>query len=815
MSTPAIVYIIAIVMLAVPVAASAALEFNTQIPLRTLCYVLVSVLSARIKVALPGMKGTMTSAFFIALIAIAELSEPEALLVVAAGAITQSIWNTQSRPSMMRMVFNLAVFVLATSSAHQMIHHVLPGAGLDSHVVKVVAGALVYFVLNALLVAGAISISESRPLLGLLRESTVWGFPFFLIGASIAAVVTKMSVTVGWESTVLAFAVVMIVHRYYKVYLNRLELEKKHVTDMAALHLRTIEALALAIDAKDDVNQDHLRRLQIFSVEIGKELGLDENNLEAIRAASLLHDIGKLAVPEHIISKPGRLTAQEMQKMKVHPAVGAEILEQVEFPYPVVPIVRAHHERWDGAGYPDGIAGENIPIGARILAAVDCLDALASDRTYRKALPLTDAMAHVSGESGKAFDPRVVEVLERRFRDLEERARSEAGNRRTRVVAKTRPDRRTTTVLGLGAASQTSDHPVQGTPKANFMSSIAAARQEAQFVLEVTRDLGNSLSLHETLSVVASRIEQLVPHDSIAIYLRHGNILRAEHVHGEDLRLLSSLEIPVGEGLSGWVVAENKPIMNGNPSVEPSYLNDPGAFSLLRSALAVPLADGDNPVGVLTLYRLEKDAFTEDDLRVLMAINSKLATAMSNALRFQQVESSATIDALTGLPNARALFAYLDNEVAKSKVNESPVAVLVCDLDGFKAVNDKWGHLEGNRVLQLVAKGFRNALREGDYVARMGGDEFVFILPGVDVRDVDTLIPRLERVAGHAGREVTGTDVLSVSVGTAVCPLHGVDGEELLTIADKHMYRRKAENKRRRGAFSNIDTPAPALEPAH
>ena len=120
----------------------------------------------------------------------------------------------------------------------------------------------------------------------------------------------------------------------------------------------------------------------------------------------MLHDIGKLAVPEHIISKPGKLTPEEFEKMKIHPIVGAEILEQVDFPYPVVPIVRAHHEKWDGSGYPDGLAGEDIPIGARILAAVDCLDALASDRQYRKALPLDEAMAKVVAEAGKSFDPR-------------------------------------------------------------------------------------------------------------------------------------------------------------------------------------------------------------------------------------------------------------------------------------------------------------------------------------------------------------------------------------------------------------------------
>jgi diguanylate cyclase (GGDEF)-like protein/putative nucleotidyltransferase with HDIG domain len=795
MSAAAIAYISGVVALAVPVAILGVLEFGTDLPARTFCYLLLSVITAGMKLVLPGMKGAMTSGFFIALISIAELSEPEALLVVAAGAIAQSLWMTRSRPSVSRSVFNLAVMLLATSSAHWVIHELLPPMVVTSSVVRIAAGALVYFALNSLLVAGAISISEDRPILVLMRESSVWAFPFFLVGSCIAAIATAFNKSVGWETTAIGFLVFMVVQRYYGIYLERLQAEKKHVTEIAALHLRTIEALALAIDAKDDVNQDHLQRLQVYSVEIAKEMGLDQLHVEAVRTASLLHDVGKLAVPEHIICKPGQLTAQEFQKMKIHPVVGAEILEQVEFPYPVAPIVRCHHERWDGSGYPDGISGEKIPVGARILAVVDCLDALASERTYRKALPLADAVAQVVSDSGRLFDPHVVEIVERRYREFEAKARLAATGRRARRAPRVGPEPQP--AQGVAGIPRTGE-------SSGFITSIAAAGQEAQFVLQVTRDLGNSLSIHETLSVVASRIEQLVPHDSIAIYLRRGDILRAEHVRGEDLRLLSSLEIPVGEGLSGWVAAENKPILNGNPSVEPSYLNDSGAFSLLRSALAVPLFDGESTVGVLTLYRLNRDAFNEDDLRVLMSINTKIATAVANALRFQQVESSATIDSLTGLPNARGLFAALDAEIAKGKVNETPVAVLLCDLDGFKAINDSWGHLEGNRVLQLVAEGFRCTLRESDYVARMGGDEFVFILPGVESRYAEKLIPRLQCVAQQAGREVTGGDVLSVSVGMAVCPTHSSDSEELLTIADRQMYERKAENKSARATSTGL-----------
>src|SRR5208283_5016600 len=160
-----------------------------------------------------------------------------------------------------------------------------------------------------------------------------------------------------------------------------------------------------------------------YAIEIAKELNLNADEIDALRAAAILHDIGKLAVPEHIISKPGKLTAEEFEKMKIHPVVGAKILERVKFPYPVASIVRSHHEKWDGSGYPNGLVGEAIPIGARILSTVDCLDALASDRQYRKALPLDEAMAKVASEAGAAFDPRVVAILERRYVEWEKLAR--------------------------------------------------------------------------------------------------------------------------------------------------------------------------------------------------------------------------------------------------------------------------------------------------------------------------------------------------------------------------------------------------------
>src|SRR2546430_903702 len=224
-----------------------------------------------------------------------------------------------------------------------------------------VASGATFFVLNTVPVACVISLTEQKSLRKVWSECYFWSFPYYLLGAAIAGIVELIDRKTGWQSSVLILPVVYLIFRSYRLYLARLEAERSHAENMAALHLRTIEALALAIEAKDHSTHEHLQRVQVYAMSIGKEMGLSESELEALRAAAVLHDIGKLAVPEHIISKPGRLTPEEFERMKIHPLVGAEILERVQFPYPVVPIVRAHHERWDGNGYPCGLRGQEIP----------------------------------------------------------------------------------------------------------------------------------------------------------------------------------------------------------------------------------------------------------------------------------------------------------------------------------------------------------------------------------------------------------------------------------------------------------------------
>jgi diguanylate cyclase (GGDEF)-like protein len=305
---------------------------------------------------------------------------------------------------------------------------------------------------------------------------------------------------------------------------------------------------------------------------------------------------------------------------------------------------------------------------------------------------------------------------------------------------------------------------------------------------ELTQDLGNSLNLHETLSVLDSRLKRLIPYDAIAVYVRKGDCLTPAYVNGENFRLFASLEIPMGQGLSGWVAETGKPIINGNPSVEPGYLNDPTKFSNLRSALAVPLENGVAIAGVLALYHAGRDAFNQDHLRVLLAINPKISLAVENALKYEQAAISATTDALTELPNARSLFLHLDAELARAKRTDGSLAVLVCDLDGFKQVNDRFGHLEGNKVLKLVAAGLERSCREYDYVARMGGDEFVLVLSSFKQDDLSETLKRLEQVAVEAGIQVCGERLLAISVGAAFFPGDGNDAESLLAEADRRMY---------------------------
>jgi diguanylate cyclase (GGDEF)-like protein/putative nucleotidyltransferase with HDIG domain len=779
---------------------------------RFFCYLLVAVLASSLKIYLPGIDGTMSVNFLFILLGVLELSLTETLAIGCTATFAQCMLGARQKLVPTKVFFNvfsmMANAIVLSYLAYHGLQRVLGFGTLPLLIIT----ALVFFVANTIPVAVIISLTEGKPTHKVWAECHFWSFPFYMFGAAVVFAVGFLSKQVGWQTSLLVLPLVYWVYRSYHLYLAKLaaekrqvEIEKGHAEKVAALHLRTIESLALAIEAKDQTSHQHLQRVRVFAVEVARELGFPEDEIEALRAAALLHDIGKLAIPEHIINKRGRLTPEEFEKMKIHTQVGADILQRVAFPYPVAPIVRSHHERWDGTGYPAGLKGEQIPAGARVLAAVDCLDALASHRQYRNALSLDAAMDMVAGMSGTAFEPRVVAVLKRRYRELELMAQSHSIAAEDSVLTASND-------FGLEANAVASPSPDPTAPPpatdADFLSSIASARQEAQTMFELSQDLGNSLSLGETLSVLSVRLRKMIPYDSMVVFLLKEGRLVPELVSGDNFRLLSSLNVGMGEGLCGWVAEKRKPIINGNPDAEVGYVSDPAKFSTLRSALAVPLEGLNGVVGVLSMYRSDPDAFAPDHLRILLAVSSKIALSVENALKYQQAEDSATTDYLTGLPNARSLFVHLSRELTRCRRTGTSLAVMVCDLDNFKQVNDLYGHLEGDNLLKDFASQLRECCRGYDYVARMGGDEFVVVAPGLSPEASGEKASRLNQLAVEAGRRVAGRDLVGLSVGTAFCPQDGFDVERLLAEADRRMYSMKKIHHAEPSSDGTTDPPA-------
>jgi diguanylate cyclase (GGDEF)-like protein/putative nucleotidyltransferase with HDIG domain len=759
-----------------------------------LCYLAVVVLASALKVTLPGVDGTLSVNFIFLFLGILEMTYAETVVLGVAAVFVQSYWHSSKRLKPIQVIFNFSQLTVATTAAYCTFKSLGVHVLREQRPLALACAAIVYFLFNTCAMATVISLSDRKSIRRVWIDSYLWSFPYYLIGAAIAGFISYLNREIGWQTSLLTLPAIYVVYRSYRLYVGKLEDGKVHAEEMSHLHLRTIEALALAIEAKDHTTHEHLQRVRVYAMEVAKELRLTDEEIEALRAASLLHDIGKLAVPEHIISKPGKLTPAEFDRMKIHPIIGAEILEQVRFPYPVVPIVHSHHEKWDGSGYPRGLKGEEIPIGARILSAVDCLDALASHRQYRPALPLDQAMAQVAAESGSSFDPQVVKILQKRYVELEKLAHEKDEERPARLSVDVKVER------GLAPAAGFEQHEERATQQDDehnndYLSSIAAARQEAQILFELSHDLGTSLRLDDTLSMFSVRLKRLVSYDAMAVYVRYGKELTAEYVSGDNFRLFSSLRIPLGEGLSGWVAHNNKPIVNGNPSVEPGYLNDPSKVSSLQSALAVPLQGDSDVVAVLALYRARPDAFTQDDLRIVLSASSKLGITIDNALKFREAEDSATTDFLTGLPNIRSLYRHLEGELSRCRRSSSPLTVLVLDLDGFKQVNDRFGHIEGNNLLRMFAAALKDSCREYDYAARIGGDEFVIVVPGLPPEAVAEISERLQRTASDVGSAVCEHTVLSVSVGKASYPADGGDAETLLSAADHSMYRMKRSRR--------------------
>lgn len=609
-------------------------------------YLGIVLLSSGMKVAMPKSEATMSVNFPFILLGILQLSPLQAVILATSSVLAQCRFKVIKPFTLVQILFNVANVTTATVLAWYTYVRLLNP--LHSEVAPTLAvAATAYFLTNTVPLALVIGWESRTSPFNKWRQEFLWYLPFYLVGAMLAAATNLIAIMFGWMTSLLLIPLVYIIYRGYRAHVAIVRDRERHIAETEALHLRTIEGLAMAIEAKDQSTHRHLMRVRVYVSELGKIMGLDQSIMQALLTAAYLHDIGKLAVPEHIINKPGKLTQEEFEKMKIHPAVGADILERVKFPYPVVPIVRSHHEAWDGSGYPDGLKGEEIPIGARILTVVDCFDALASERPYRRALPLDEAMTMVKNKAGSHFDPEVVRLLEEHYPRLEEMAR-----RRIEEIEPLKTD----LFIERGAAPAAGFAPEIGgrdfeehgeavREDGSDSTRVESGNRDAQEVFELTQMLEGSLNAREASSMVYRRLQPLIPFDCFAVYLKSEESIFAHYIDGRCAHTFSARPIPIGEGLSGWVAQSGRSIVNGNPTVDPNYLAESRAFTADSSALSIPLADAGGIIfGALTLYSCEHAAFSKDHLQILQAIQSRFSLSLEKALRFGTAEADARGD---------------------------------------------------------------------------------------------------------------------------------------------------------------------------
>jgi diguanylate cyclase (GGDEF)-like protein/putative nucleotidyltransferase with HDIG domain len=666
---------------------------------------------------------------------------------------------------------------------------------LELIVMPLLALAASHYVVNIGLMALLSNVLGTGSFFRLWRETFPWIPTTYLAGAAAAGITGYTLSRYTIEATLLVMALALpiplIIYYTFKTYHAKLDDERRHLEQMNEVHRSTLEALAMAIDAKDQTTHKHIRRVQVYASRLGELLGMTERELKALEAASLLHDIGKLGVPDYILNKPGKLTAAEFEKMKIHPVVGAEILSNVKFGFPVATYVRAHHERWDGCGYPDGLAGEEIPLGARILALVDHFDALHSDRPYRKALTREEAILHISQLSGSFFDPALVTLFLNNLKNFDREIASLA-------IPETEPFPR---AMAANTSAPAAGYAEEQRPLTEVaLDRIAAAHQEVMTLHDIARVLSSTLSLQDTVAIIAGRINNLVPYSTCVIYLveEGKEELRVEHASGIHMDLFRGRTFRIGEGITGWVVANRRPMYNTSPMLDLSFLGADAA-ERYKGVVVFPAMKDGVAIGAVALYSVEQARYTDEHLRLLEMIMQPVSDALHNALLFEDARQTALTDSLTGLPNMRAFGIFFDREATLAARSQHPVSILVVDLDEFKQVNDTFGHIVGDRILLNIGQVLRRQLRENDMVARYAGDEFVILLAMTDQEQAAHVISRIQiAISQYAYTTGDGEKVsVTASIGAATIPDDGQSFEELMMQADKRMYRSKDDTRSR------------------
>jgi len=563
-------------------------------------------------VAMTAAQIAIDDTFFMA-IAVLFGPGPATLAVAASGFVLP----VRRRRPLRQIIFNTSALAVSMSAAAWTFFALarveplaLTATPAASIVMPMVALCVVYFAFNSGLMAIVIGLDTGQSPVHVWRRHFQWLSISYFAAGSVSFCLILLLQQASVTALVIVVPLLVVFHVTLRASFGRLEDANRHLGEIDRLYHSTIETLAMAIDAKDDVTHNHVRRVQAYAAGLAKALGVgDDLTLKAIAAAALLHDTGKLGIPERILNKPGKLTPSEFEKMKMHVDIGADILSLVDFPYPVVPIVRCHHENWDGTGYPRGVKGEDIPIGARILSVVDCYDALTSDRPYRRRMTDEEAFAILRDRSGKMYDPAVVEMFARVYREL-------------RVEHEEAPE-----VLQRVTASRVDDEE----PSTNPSEAIAA---DLLAFVSLARVASGDASESDVLALSSNLMQNVVPGATGVWYLADEaqDRLVAGDAFGPAAAVLRNSTVAMGDRLTGWVAATHQPILGSEANLDLGSRAELATPALVR-CVAVPLLKGDRLVGVLSLYASDADALNEERGRLVQMVAPHLAAALDAASR--------------------------------------------------------------------------------------------------------------------------------------------------------------------------------------
>ncbi len=494
---PARAYVVAVVAAGVGCLVAAALQLRLEHPglFAILLGLAVAASAAKIQLPLGRSQSNLSLSHVVNFWALFALGPAEAVCIATVSAWAQCTLRTSEHNPLHRVVFSMASLTLTVMVAGLSLALIMgtDQPGLATLVRAAATVAPLYFFVNTALVAGAIALSTRQGVVHIWRRNSLWSAPSYLAGAALAAFATAASGR-GWFGWLALLAVPLyLVFRSYHTVVARLREEQDETRRAMEVQLATIEALALAIEAKAGCTPEHIRSIQYYAALLAEASGLSDSEVQAVRTAALLHDIGNMAVPEHILSKPEALTPEEFERVKIHPRVGAEILSSVPFGAPVSELVLCHHERWDGLGYPAGLCGGDIPLGARILALADCYSTLQSDRPYRPARSASAAIAVLRDFSGTAFDPGLVELLIERLQ------------------------------LSAPLAKEASSESAWTDNEGLALQDIAGAHREEQTLYEIAQALGSSLGVPEAMALIHDKVSRLVPFVTCALFLGDDN----------------------------------------------------------------------------------------------------------------------------------------------------------------------------------------------------------------------------------------------------------------------------------------------------